>query len=159
MDFIVLYCISEGSHCTCTNVIISCYYALYHGALLFGWKDVHALLSFASNSSTAAAERLFICWKQINLVLSSGNIISFTFQCCSVESCTTNSCSLVPVRHIIMTLDRADYACYCLWHWCRYSGLVWKIQVCPQGLRGALGLIRGVGIMLSRIVPFVRSNS
>ena len=62
IDFIVLYCTSEGSNRTCTNVIISCYYSLYHSALLLRSKDVHTLLNISSNScsSTAGSERFFL---------------------------------------------------------------------------------------------------
>ena len=40
----------------------------------------------------------------------------------SVPSCILHSCSLVPVRHVVMTSDIAAYICCCLWHWCRYPG-------------------------------------
>ena len=67
IDFIVLYssCIAEGSNFTCTTVIIPCFYALYHYALLLWSKDVHTLLNVPSNSSTAS-ERLCLVENEEN---------------------------------------------------------------------------------------------
>ena len=111
--------------CTCAQQALPVhqYYSLYHGALLLRPKYVHTLLNISSNSSTAASERFFFFgWKWANFIPHSVNISSLVFQRRSIPSCILHSRCLVPCRHVIMSLDVADYISFLLWHWCRYSG-------------------------------------